>query len=151
MLPRQAIRRSDLKMTDEPLKIVGIDVANVGKPDNDGTLGSGLYRVPLKLNRAPGADWAHVFPEVWNQPPHSTTMHRSGIAHVSGSSIVLDGTTVDEVEQYHLETLRHVFLEVNRRVSEIEARRKTENERQENATRDHEAHVRDVADRIKFD
>jgi hypothetical protein len=30
----------------EPIEIIGVDTPNVGTPRNDGTRGSGLYRVP---------------------------------------------------------------------------------------------------------
>lgn len=133
------------------IKLVGIDVDNVGSPRNDGTAGSALYRVPLKLSGRPSALWAEVFPHVWDRPPQWTTMHRPGIGRVIGDQIVLDGTTVEEVRDVHLQTLKLVVAEVNRKVAEIEAQRQTERERNEEQERSHEQNVRDVASKIKFD
>jgi hypothetical protein len=89
----------------EPIAIIGVDTPNVGTPRNDGTRGSGLYRVPIKLSRQPPREWAAALSDVWNYPPEFTTMHRPGIASVSGDTVVLEGTTVEEVRDYHARTL----------------------------------------------
>jgi hypothetical protein len=136
---------------DEPIRILGVDEANVGRPGTDGARGSALYRVPLRLNRQPSPLWATIFPQVWDHPPRFTTMHRPGIASVSGDSVVLDGTTVDELERYHAETLRLVIPEVNRRVTEIEDQERQKAEQAEADWRAHEAAVREAARRISFD
>lgn len=47
-----------------------------------------------------------AFIKTWNQPPQFTTMHRPGIARVSGDRVILDGTTIEEVEKYHRDTLK---------------------------------------------
>jgi hypothetical protein len=133
------------------IKIVGIDVDHVSKPVNDGTRGSGLYRVPLNLSERPSTLWAEIFPHVWNQPPRYTSMHRPGIAHVSGSQIVLDGTTVEEVRDYHLETLKGVIPEVERKVAEVEAQQRREREKRQAQERAHDENVRNIAKDIKFE
>ena len=38
---------------EEPIRIIGIDEEGVTRPRNDGSAGSGLYVVPLRLNRKP--------------------------------------------------------------------------------------------------
>jgi hypothetical protein len=106
-----------------PVLIVGIVKEGVGKPRNDGTRGSALYRIPLRLSRRPSEQWSRLFVETWNHPPRYTTMHRPGIASVRGDTIVLDGTEMHELEQ----TLKHVIAKVNDDVARIEA--------QENAPR----------------
>lgn len=40
-------------------------------------------------------------------------MHRPGIARVAGDRIIVDGTTIEEVEKYHRETLLAVLDRVN--------------------------------------
>jgi len=58
-----AVRRSSRDWTgparvasdDEPVQIVAVDTERIGRPRNDGTRGSGLYRVPLLLSRVPPA------------------------------------------------------------------------------------------------
>lgn len=133
------------------IKIIGIDVDNVGKPRNDGTRGSALYRVPLKLSTRPSATWAELFPQVWDRPPEWTMQHRPGIGRVSGDTIVLDGTTVEEVRDVHLKTLKLVVAEVNRRAAEVEAKRQADRERKAAQDQAHEQSVREVAKDIRFE
>lgn len=67
---------------------------------NDGTPGSGLYSVPIKLNRVPSAREAQLLVRHWDRPSQFITMHRPGVAQVSGSSLILTRTTIDEAKQY---------------------------------------------------
>lgn len=53
-------------------------------------------------------EWAQLFVETWNYPPRFTNMHRPGIARIQGDRGILDGTTVDEIEKHHRETLKVV-------------------------------------------
>ena len=137
--------------SDEPVRIVEVDVDNVSQPRGGGGPGSALYQVPIKLNRARSAAWAQIFPEVWNRPPEFTTMHRPGIGRVIGDTIVLDGTTVEEVRDYHARTLRLVVDETNRRADEFERRQAEERAQREAATAEHERNVRGIGKDIRFD
>jgi hypothetical protein len=134
-----------------PIRITGIVEEGVGQPRNDGTRGSAMYRVPLQLSRRPSPLWSQVFIETWNHPPSYSSMHRPGIASVSGDTIVLDGTTMDELGRYHIETLRGVLAETNQRLADIEAERQVQSERVEDRRREHRQDVRDIASRLKFD
>lgn len=91
---------------DQLIKIIGIDENGVTVPRNDGTPGSALYDVPLKLNRMPSAVWADILVRTWDRPPNWSTMHRPGIASVAGARIWLRGTTIEEIEKHHLATLK---------------------------------------------
>ncbi|HYZ79535.1 MAG TPA: toll/interleukin-1 receptor domain-containing protein [Gaiellaceae bacterium] len=135
----------------EPIRITGIVEEGVGQPRNDGSAGSALYRIPLRLSRRPHPLWARRFVETWNHPPRWTTMHRPGIASVSGDTIILDGTTMEELERYHVETLRYVLEKVNEEIAEHERRLRAQGERQVEARRQHEATVREISGRLKFD
>ena len=135
----------------EPIEIVGVDTPSVGTPRNDGTRGSGLYRVPIKLSRRPPREWAAALPDVWNHPPEFTTMHRPGIARVSGDTITLDGTTMDELEKYHAKTLRLCVATVNEQERAIIEQERAKQEADEAARRVHEREVDEIADRIRFD
>ena len=153
--PSQSSRSRSASTTptnpDEPIRILGIDESGVTQPRNDGTRGSGLYMVPLRLNQTPPGPWGQVFRVVWDHPPQFTTMHRPGIASVSGDRIILDGTTVEEVERYHAETLRHVIPEVNRQLAELEAAKQAQEAREESERRVHEEGVREAAKRVSFE
>jgi hypothetical protein len=89
-----------------PLRIVEVDRDGITQPRNDGTPGSALYSVPLRLSRVPDQAWAELFVRTWDRPPSFTSMHRPGIARVVGDWVVLEGTTVEEVAQYHQRTLK---------------------------------------------
>ena len=135
----------------EPIKIIRIITDEITQPRNDGTRGSALYKVPLQLSRTPTADWSRLFIETWNHPPQFTTMHRSGIAYISGDRIILDGTTVDEVAQYHRDTLKVVVQRVNELVAEREQVEQQQKEIELKQRQQHEADVREAAERLKFD
>jgi sRNA-binding protein len=134
-----------------PITIVGIAEEGVGRPRNDGTPGSALYRIPLRLSRSPDGSWARHFVETWNHPPRYTTMHRPGIASVSGDTVILDGTTMEELERYHVETLRHVIEKVNADVAEHERRLWEQARREDEARRQHEETVKEISSRLEFD
>jgi hypothetical protein len=135
----------------EPIRIVGVVKEGVGKPRNDATRGSALYRIPLRLSRAPSPLWAKLFKRTWDRPPTFTTMHRPGIAYVEGDSVVLDGTDMRELEQYHVATLRLVVDRVNEEVARIEAEERRKRERAEREREQHRHEVDEIANRLPFD
>jgi hypothetical protein len=93
----------------------------VSTPRDDGTRGSALYRIPFQLSRTPTRLWRDFFIEAWNHPPSYTSTHRPGIARVEGDRIILDGTTIDEVERTHRDTLVLALNEANRKLEEADA------------------------------
>ncbi len=135
----------------EPIKLIGIIVDQVGQPRNDGSPGSALYEVPFKLSREPSSLWSSVFVETWNRPPRFTSMHRPGIARVEGNKILLDGTTIEEVEKYHLDTLKIVIARTNELIAEREASARRREEESKRTRQQHMQRVRQVAERLKFD
>jgi hypothetical protein len=134
----------------DDLTIHGVLTDRVGTPRNDGTRGSGLYAVPIRLSRSLAGDEARLLEHLWDRPPEFTTMHRPGIARVSGDVITLDGTTIDEVERYHARTLSLVVDAFNLQIVQL---RLAEAEQQAREAADREAHrqhVEDVTDRLRF-
>ena len=126
-------------------------VDQVGTPRDDGTLGSALYRVPFRLSGRPTREWADLFVHYWNRPPTFTTMHRPGIASVASDTVILDGTTVEEVEMYHRDTLIMVTQEANNKYQEFIDKKRMEEERERNLLATHQRKVEDVSKRISFD
>ena len=135
----------------EALQIIGVDIENVGQPRNDGSHGSALYAVPIRLSRRPTAREAELLVAHWDRPASWSTMHRRGIARVYEDRLILDGTTIEEVERYHAETVRLAVSATNR----DEARAPEQDlSRQRQAAEEAEAHrqrVRATAERIRFD
>lgn len=135
----------------EPIKIMGVITDEVTSPRNDGTRGSSLYAIPFQLSRRPSTDWSKLFIDAWNNPPRFTTMHRPGIASVFGSKIVLDGTTVEEVEKYHRDTLILAVNQANNALEKIEAERERQRKVEEKRKQVHTDNVKNAADRLRFE
>lgn len=135
----------------EEIFITGVILDEVGTPRMDGTPGSALYRVPFKFSRIPPREWTELFLHYWDRPPRYTTMHRSGIASVVGDKVILDGTTIDEVQKYHRDSLKLACEEANKAYSEFLAKRAAQAERERKRIEEHNRTVEDIAKKISFD
>ena len=136
---------------DEPLKIVGVIVDEVTEPTMDGNRGCALYTVPFRLNRRPSTIWSEIFIHRWNSPPCFTSMHRPGIASVSGAKIILDGTTIEEVKKYHRETLVLCVDLANQEEAKYLERKRREKDRKREQTEAHRRSVENLTDDLFFD
>lgn len=137
--------------TPEPIRILGIIADDVTHPRKDGTRGSALYTIPFQLSRRPDHTWAAMFIEHWNHPPRYTTRHRPGIAHVTGDRIILEGTTIEEVEEFHRDTLKLAITETNNEHDKHQEHQAQERAREEQRRRDHDEHIHERSKRITFD
>ena len=135
----------------EPMRIVGVVESEVTIPQNDGTRGSALYAVPFRLSRRPSRRWSELFVRNWNHPPSFTSMHRPGIARVAGDRIILDGTTMDEVERYHLKTLKLVLQKANEEAEKLEYAERVRLEKRGDEDEAHRRSVEESARRLRFD
>lgn len=133
------------------IKIEGIITNEVTVPSMDGTAGSALYKIPFRLNRRPSELWSQLFLRAWSSPPEFTTMHRFGIAEVIGDKIILDGTTIEEVQEYHRKTLVLCVDKANSEEREILERNKLIKEREKTRKQEHYEKIRSLSDQIKFD
>jgi hypothetical protein len=77
-------------------------------------------------------------------------MHRPGIARVEGDRVILDGTTIEEVERYHLDTLKLAVSEANRLLEEEKRTNARRASASESRRQRHREHVAEVARRLKF-
>jgi hypothetical protein len=135
----------------EDIKIIRVIVEEITEPRNDGTPGCALYSVPFALSITPPSEWVQLFAENWNHPPRWTTMHRPGIANVYGATVTLDGTTIDEVERYHRDTLQLAVAETNRQYREWRREQERSRAREEALREEHRKRIEDASKRIKFD
>ena len=78
-------------------------------------------------------------------------MHRPGIAEVIGDKIILDGTTIEEVQDYHRKTLILCVDKANSELREILERNKLIKEREEAREQEHYDKIRSVSNQITFD
>ena len=138
-------------MTFQAIRLVEIVADEIGTPRNDGTPGSALYSVPIRLSAIPPPEWVQLFVSTWNHPPRFTTMHRPGIASVGGNRVILNGTTLDEIESYHRETLLLVVQETNKKYLELLAQASKAEAREEERVRRHREEVKKKAQGIRFE
>ncbi len=136
---------------NDPIKIVGVIVDEVTEPAMDGTPGSALYTVPFRLSRQPSSLWSDIFVHTWNLPPRFSTMHRPRIASVIDSKIILDGTTIEEIQQYHKETLLLCVKVANEKEAKILGRKRQKEEQQRQRAERHKKVVKDIAADLDFD
>jgi hypothetical protein len=134
----------------QPIQIHGLLADEVGQPRRDGTPGSALYEVPLKLNRTPPGEWCEFFVRAWDHPSSFTSMHRPGIAEVSGDRIILTRTTLEELRDVHRDTLKLAVTEANNRMTELITKRRIQEERARQQDAEHRDRVRRIADDITF-
>jgi hypothetical protein len=134
-----------------PIKIVGVIEEAVTSPRNDDTRGSALYTVPFRLSRPPSSKWAKLFIENWNYPPSFTNRHRPGIARISGDKIILEGTTMEEVEQYHAKTLKLAVQKTNEEAEKEVEQKRSLAEKKLKSEQEHRDNLRDISKRLKFD
>jgi hypothetical protein len=78
-------------------------------------------------------------------------MHRPGIASLEDDTVVLNGTTLDEVQKYHRDTLILAANEANKRFAEAYKAARIADEQEAGRLSDHRKDVEEKAKRIKFD
>jgi len=150
-------KKSDATQTEkpinesEPIRIKGIIIDEITQPRNDNTIGSALYKIPFELNRKPSNEWAELFIDAWNHPSRYTSMHRSGIASVYGNKVILDGTTIEEVEMYHKDTLRLAVDTANLQSEQINVEKQKQAESKRIEGEKHKKNLKDIGGRISFE
>ena len=155
--PDRALARTNrppeesLSREGDEIRIVELVASEVTQPRNDGTRGSALYAVPFRLSRAPSPIWEKAFLQNWDRPSRFTSMHRPGIARIHGDRIILDGTTVEEVEQYHKATLLLAVDAANDIARQIDEERRKRAAHRAASEEQQRKTVEDAAKRIRFD
>ena len=92
-----------------------------------------------------------MFPPHWDHPPQYDSMHRPGIASVTGATIVLDGTTLEEVQRHHRDTLKLALQETNKEYRQwLESTRAKQRQRRELEAQ-HRLDIEERAKGITFD
>lgn len=145
--PSQPIRQTQT----ESIRILGVIVDEVTEPTLDGSLGSALYRVPFRLSKRPSIEWVQLFLQAWQFPPRFTSRHRPGIAHLVGDRIVLDGTTIEEIQRYHKETLQLCVSVANEKEAEWKSRIAQQRALELERTEAHRKAVGHISSQIRFD
>ena len=134
----------------EDIKIVGIITNEVTLPKNYGTRGSALYSVPFRLSSKPTDTWSELFLRNWDCPPRFTSIHRPGIARVESDKIILDGTTIEEVKQYHRDTLILCVEKTNEEEKQIRRREEQLKRKKQEEIENHYRNINDISKDIRF-
>ncbi len=98
------------------------------------------YEKLLEQLKAPG-----------DNPPQFSTMHRPGIAKVTGNRIVLDGTTAEEFTRHHKQTLDLAVAATNTQHAEHRRREQAANQAAHDDARRHKDHVDRALASLSFD
>jgi hypothetical protein len=85
----------------------------------------------LVLGREWGVEWRAI------------SIHRA--------TVTRDGTTIEEVESCHRDTLQLIVAETNRQYRDWQNKQKQRREREETTRRQHRNRIEDASKRIKFD
>ena len=139
-----------ISIEGEDIKIIGIISNEVTLPRNDGTRGSALYRIPFRLSSKPTRIWSKLFLRNWDSPPSFTSMHRPGIARVDSDKIILNGTTIEEVKQYHRDTLILCVEKTNEEEKQIRNREEQIKRKEQEERENHYRNIDDISKDIKF-
>ena len=139
-----------ISIEGEDIRIIGIISNEVTLPRNDGTRGSALYSIPFRLSRKPTRKWSELFLRNWDNPPSFTSMHRPGIARVASDKIILDGTTIEEVKQYHRDTLILCVEKTNEEEKQIRKREEQLKRKKQEERENHYRNIDDISKDIKF-
>lgn len=83
-------------------------------------------------------------------PSCFTSMHRPSIASIYADKIILDGTTIEEIEKYHRDTLILCVKETNEQEQTILEKQKKLMELEEKRKRQHFSNVTKIAENIHF-
>ena len=139
-----------ISIEGEDIKIIGIISNEVTFPRNDGTRGSALYRIHFRLSSKPTRIWSELFLRNWDSPPSFTSMHRPGIARVDSDKVILNGTTIEEVKQYHRDTLILCVEKTNEEEKQIRKREEQLKRKKQEEIENHYRNIEDISKDLKF-
>lgn len=145
------LSNSNTNIENDEIKIKGILVDEITTPSMDGSRGSALYSIPFELSKTPPYEWRELFVQSWDFPPSFGLSHRPGIASVYGNKIILKGTTIQEVEKTHKETLKLCISETNKRYIEYVTAKRQRESAEQKRNEEHKKTIDDITKRIDFD
>lgn len=149
---KRPVRNQNISISEfEDIKIVEIITDEVTAPRNDGTRGSALYKVPFLFSSVPPREWKEFFIANWDYPPRLTFKHRPGIAKFYAKKLILDGTTIEEVNDVHQETLQLVIEKTNADYRNWKQRAEREEIEEQARQEEHRQHVNKLVESISFD
>lgn len=129
----------------EPVRITGVITDQITDPPPGGT----RYEIPLRLSRVPEPEWVKYLLRAWDAQNHPAT-HRTGI-EVGSDRIILDSTTIEDLEQFHVKTLKLALDEANAFASEDNNKLLATLSAEQIKQKQHREHVNTLAQRLRFE
>ena len=130
---------------EEPIRVTGVAVESMCSPS--GSSLDGPYDIPFQLSRVASPEWEQEFLKAWDR---LSTKGQAVTASVGADQIILNSTTIDDVERFYLETLKLAVAEANRATLEEreKVRHRAELEKQKKEER--RRHIMAVIQRLEF-
>ena len=136
----------------EPVVLQRVLTNEVGFPGDNSDGSRGVYSVVFQLSDEPSPRWCDFFVNFWDHPQvsYASGKHRPGMASVVDNRVVLEETTIDEVEGFHLPVLKAAVRMANdaEARARVQDQHRAEHRRQEEAA--HRRHVAEVAERLSL-
>jgi len=129
------------------IRIVRIIEEDIGAPSGIGP-GSALYAVPFQLSATPDDEWQEHFLALWDRPLAYGTMHRPGTARIRDDRIVLSGTTMREVDRWHLASLQQAVEGANIRYQAERGQRIAADRQRVAEATEHRRSIREIAQQL---
>ncbi len=129
----------------EPIRITNIIIEQVTEPQ----IGARHYKIPLRLSRIPDSEWMRQFLRAWEELKGLASTQLPGV-EIGSDRIILDGTTIDDLEQFHIKVLKQALDEANRISRDKYEKLHDSGDGKKELTQHHE-YVAEIAKRIRFD
>jgi hypothetical protein len=130
----------------QPIQITSVIVEGITDPPP----GRSHYEIPLRLSRTPEPEWVQHFLRAWDKHQNHNSTHRAGM-EVGADRIILDTTTIDDLEEFHVRTLKLALDEANQLASEDYGKLRSTVSAEQIKQKQHREHVAAVAQRLRFD
>ncbi|MGH2684007.1 MAG: hypothetical protein ACRDJP_00880 [Actinomycetota bacterium] len=137
----------------EPVRLARVVTNEVGFPSDNSDGSRGVYTVVFQLSYEPSARWGDYLVHYWDRPQvaYAQGKHRPGMVSVVANRLMMEETTIDEVEGFHLPVLKAAV----RMANEAEARALVEDhrraERRQLVEAEHRRHIAEVAKRLPLE
>ncbi|MBI5402512.1 MAG: hypothetical protein HY959_03865 [Ignavibacteriae bacterium] len=130
-------------------KPVNIQITKI-QEEKMSILKGSLLIIPIGINSNPPHEWINFFIDYFNNPTSFTSHHRPGIANVIGNEIILNGTTVDEIEKCHRTTIIEAVNRANESYNTYKRAEIEKENQKEEAERRKLSEEQNKAKNIKF-
>jgi hypothetical protein len=130
---------------EEPIRITGIAVESMRDPS--GPSPDDPYDVPFRLSREASPQWEQEFLKAWDK---LSTRGQAVTASVGADQIILNATTIDDVERFYLVALKLAVAEANRATLEKWEKSQHLAELEKQKKQERRRHVMTVVERLNF-